>query len=232
MSGRYRHRLPRALGSGALLLVLVAWVLPPERVVRELVRVRTGQVPVRAEAILIGGDPRWPEELRFELHPDYGVRISGDRGGRWLFIGGRPAGRASETPPAWLPDLAGLLLRDEAGLLAWLEGLGVDPERSQFARCGDDDCFVLGGRNGEGQVWVDKQRFEIRRVVRPGGRILELSTYTNWDGLRFPGTLRLEGPAGPIATIEVIRAEPARGLGAEDFTLEWLRGPEAERRRP
>ena len=229
MSVPRRNLLPRTLGWGALLLVLVAWVLPPERAVRELVRVRARQLPVRAEAIVIGGDPRWPEELRFELHPDYGVRVSSDQGGRWLFVGGRPAGHASQEPPAWLPDLAGLVLRDEEGLLDWLDGLGVDPERSQLARCGDDDCFVLGGRNREGQVWVDKERFEIRRVVRPGGRVLEISTYTDWGRLRFPGTFRIQGPAGPIATIEVVRAQPARDLAAEDFTLEWLMGAQAER---
>lgn len=232
MIGRRAQRVLRALGCVALLGVLVAWVLPPQRVVQELVRLRATRPPLRVETVLIEGERNWPEAVSFDLHPEYGVRVSGDRDGRWLFIGGHPVAGVSARIPAWLPDLSGLVLREEEALLAWLEFLGVDPERSQLARCGDADCFVLGGRDGPAQVWVDKERFEIKRVVSSDGRVVEFEEYTDWGGLRFPRTLRVGTRAGPVATLEIVRADRASGLSPKDFALEWVFGSESPRSDP
>jgi hypothetical protein len=211
----------RAGFCAALALALVGWVLPPERVVHEMARIRARQGPIRAEAALVGVDSRWPEELRIELHPEHGVRISDDRGGRWLLREGRVVGRNRDAVPPWIPDLEILVIREEEALLRWLEMAQVDTELSQFARWGEADCFVLGGRKGEAQLWVEKGRFEVRRVLWRRGRRLDLGAYQEWDTLRFPGEIRVEDSVGPIATLQVVEAAWAPDLSSEDFTPEW-----------
>ena len=117
------------------------------------------------------------------------------------------------------------MMRDPNGLVAWLEETHVDPEVTELARCEDADCFVLGGRTAAAQVWVDKDRFELRRVQRSPGRAVEFGDYTDWGRFRFPGTIQVEGPEGPLARFEIVRTEAAPDLGPEDFTLDWVFDP-------
>ena len=185
--------MSRRLAYATLAWLLVGWVLPPDRVVREMARIREKQPAIRAEAVLIGHDPSWPEEVLLELHPEYGTRVLGDQGERWRVLGGGVVGRTpgregrADAAPRWLPDLEPLMMRDPNGLVAWLEETHVDPEVTELARCEDADCFVLGGRTAAAQVWVDKDRFELRRVQSSPGRAVEAGDYTDWHHIAAVG---------------------------------------------
>ncbi len=201
----------------ALLVSILGYVLPVERVVAELSRARQDAPPLRLEARLSGIVPAWPERVVLELHPDFGLRAFDGQGGQWLVRQGQLMTGNHHRVPAWIPEIEILGLRSEQHLLTWLARAQVDLQRNELARCGESDCYVLGGMGRGGQVWLEKQRFEVLRVVLPGGRELLLEHYASWTGVRFPRTIRILDPHGELAILTIETLSRARDLSEEDF---------------
>jgi hypothetical protein len=232
VSRRDPRRVGGALPGGArslatLLLgaVLAAgFVLPPDKIVHVIASRRAGAPPLRVELEVTRAGERDPFEVRAELHPARGVRLRDADGRRWLVREGRVSGSGDGDGDGrkWIPELDLLVLQDEEGLLAWLEARGVDATVSQLARCGEADCFVVGGRDRPSQLWVDKESFEVRKLRSRSGRMLELEAYVDWEGVRFPGRAWVSDPLGPVAELAVRSVAPAPELEDADFSPAWL----------
>ncbi len=206
----------------ALIALPLGYVLPGDRVLDQVERRRESAQPLRVEAELSGVRPDWPGTVVFELHPRFGLRVSAERGDRWVFRKGRLLAGPDDRVPAWVPDLEILVARGEDELRRWLDRDDVDLTVNELGRCGESDCFVLGGRRGRGQVWVDKDSFEIVRWVSPWGRTTAFATYTDWDGLRFPETIELQDRKGVFATLVIVGVTRARDLRESGFSREWV----------
>jgi hypothetical protein len=103
---------------------------------------------------------------------------------------------------------------DEDRLPALVAQLGVDLRRNQLARCGEADCFVLGGREATAQLWIEKDRFEVRRVLGRAGDLVEFESYRDRVGrLRLPSQIRVTDPSGGETLVRVVGVERAPGLG-------------------
>ncbi len=201
----------------ALLLSVLGYVLPLERVVAELSRARQDALPLRLEASLSGIVAAWPERVTLELHPDFGLRAIDRQGSQWLVRRGQLVMGNTPRLPVWIPDIEILGLRSEEDLLTWLARARVDLGRNELARCGESDCYVLGGIGGRGQVWLEKDRFEVLRLVLPGGRELLFEGYASWTGVRFPRTIKVLDTHGELAVLTVESLTRARDLSEEDF---------------
>ncbi len=207
-------------GVALVALALLGYVISGERVVRELARARSGAAPIHVELALEpagGGDP---ERIVLELHPEGGARVQDARGGRWLLQGGRAVSRDGSAPP-WIPPADVLWVSGEAALHSLLRDSGIDLASSWLGRCGDADCFVLGARASDAQVWIDQERFEVRRTLLHGSRS-EFEGWRDFGAARFPEWIRVGDSAGPRATLRVISVQRAKGLGPRDFSAAWL----------
>ncbi len=204
-----------------LALLWLAYVLPGDRVVGMLAEARSSRTPLRIEAKLQARDSSAPASLVIELHPDLGARVSDDRGGRWLVSGGRATAGTQLPAPAWLPDLAPLVMRRESDLRGWLAGLGVDLARDELARCGDGDCWVLGTRQSPAQVWIEKSALDLRRIVRDKAPRSVFDEWQVFGKIRFPARIELADDSGPIATLSVQSVAPI-SLGPSDLTAAWI----------
>ncbi len=203
--------------SLALLMSVLGYVLSVDRVVAELSRARQEALPLRLEARLSGIVPAWPEHVVLELHPDFGLRVLDGQGGQWLLRQGQLTRGNHLRAPAWIPEIEILGLRSEHHLLTWLARARVDLERNELARCGESQCYVLGGIGRGGQVWLEKESFEVLRVVLPRGRELLLEHYASWTGVRFPRTIRVLDRHGELAVLTIETLSRARDLSEEDF---------------
>ena len=203
-------------------LALLAYVLPAERVLEQLAAQRAKAPALRVEARLEGIGESWPQHVVLELHPHFGCRVTGEHGERWLLRDGRvQAGSALPAPP-WVPDLDVLVVPDKAGIARLLRELGIDASTNELARCGERDCFVLGGRSAAAQLWLDKDSFEIVELRLADHRRVEFAAPRAWSGARFPGEIRIHDEWGKIATLSVEAAGPTRDLRAEDFSPRWV----------
>ncbi len=212
-----------------LALVWLAFVLPGERVVGMLAESRAGRTPLRVEAKLSARASSAPAQLVIELHPDLGARISDDKGGRWLVSNGRVTAGTQLPAPAWLPDLTPLVLRHESELRAWLAAEGVDLERNELARCGDDDCWVLGTRQAPAQLWVEKSSLDLRRIVRARAARTAFDQWQEFGKVRFPARIELADDSGTVATLSV-ESVTAITLGPSDLSPAWIQAsPSAPR---
>lgn len=213
-----------ALAAAASQLALVLYVLPPDRVLGELARRQEASVPspVRMEATLSG--EAWPSGVRYELLPGRGLRVADAAGDRWLVQDGRVTGSESRgsAPAPWVAAPELLALRGRAEIAGWLERAGVDLQRSMLARCGDADCFLLGGRDQPAQLWVDKDQFEVRRFRSAEGWSLEFEEYRDWEGLRFPARIRIDLGGASLGVIQIDRIDKAPDLISADFSSRWL----------
>lgn len=219
--------MTRAL-AGAVALWL-AFVLPGDRVVGLLAESRASGQPLRVEGKLTARDSSAPGRLTIEIHPELGARISDDAGGRWLVAQGKISAGTKLPAPAWLVDLTPLVLRREGELRAWLANQGVDVGKNELARCGNGDCWVLGTRQAAEQLWIEKARMDLRRVVRPRSR----SAFDDWQmfgKIRFPARIEVADDSGAIASLAVdgVTAIP---LEAADLTPAWVTAPPAARQR-
>lgn len=209
---------------GLLALLVLGYVLPGERVLLQLTLLRDKQPPLRVEARLVEGDSDWPEQVRFDLHPEFGLRVSDEQGGRWLVEGGRVVAASNKRAPEWIPALEVLVLRLDEALRAWLRWARVDLEVNQLARCGESDCFVIGGRQASRQLWIDKDRFEVQRWVAGGESGIEFEGWTDWgESLRFPTRIRIVDRGETFADFEIIRVVSAPNLSKADFKPAWAK---------
>ena len=213
----------RALTLGCVALALAAYVIPGDRVVREVARVRASAVPLRVEAQLEDVAPDEQRALVIELHPSHGARIQDDRGARWLPRAGEVLAPAGVDIPVWIPPADVLALAREDLLLAWLSGAGVNLSWSRLARCGDVDCIALGEAEARAQLWVDKDRFEVRRVSLAAGRSVGFEGWRDWAGRRFPERMRAAESDAPLGTLRVTAVRAAPELSRADFSEAWLR---------
>lgn len=197
------------------------YVLPGDRVISILEQQRGQLGPIRVEAELAGLGESWPGSIVLELHPERGARVQDDAGGRWLVHEGRVVAGSSDPAPAWIPELEVLSLKTEEGIRDWLARARVDLAANQLGRLGEQDCFVLGGRDGSSQLWVDKDRFEVLRWVSGFGREVRYSSWTDWERLRFPSILELHDRNGPFATLAIHSVSAAPHLETVDFSPAW-----------
>lgn len=167
-----------------------------------------------------------PTRLTIDLHPDFGMRIADERGGRWVVQRGRVLDGTRLPLPVWLPDLEVLVLRHESDIRAWLVGQGIDASANELALCGDADCYVLGTRQSLAQLWVEKRAFEVRRLVLPGRGSMDLEEWRVFGQIPFPARVELSS-GGASATIAVESVTPAPSLSAKDFSPEWVRASPA-----
>ena len=200
-----------------------AYVLPSPRVIEQIDKARSAKTPVSVRFALEGVDPTWPAEVRIDLHPVGGLRLDDQQGGRWVVRRGRVVAGSGSEVPAWIPQIEFLLQPSADTLSSWLEGAGVDLRRNALGRCAADDCFVLGGRDGAAQLWVDKDAFQPRIWVSPAGRRFELTDYRSWGKIKFPNKINILDDSGRIASLLTLRVEPAPQLGADDFSARWTR---------
>jgi hypothetical protein len=210
----------------ALVALLLAWVLPGDRVIEQVAKQREDLTPLRVEAALDGdggfGFGRWPERVVIDLHPTYGFRVSDDRGGRWVIRDGAVVASTERGVPRWVPDLGPLLLRGEQDLERWLVRAGVNAQLNELGRCGAQDCFVLGGREADAQLWLEKDRFEVRRWQLPRRRWVELSAWQDWGEVRFPPEVRIGQGSSAFARLTVTGVTPAPELESADFSSAWV----------
>ncbi len=193
----------------------LGWVLPGDRVLAQIVEARRSQAPLRVELRLRGPDPDWPSKITLELHPELGAQVRDERGGRWVLREGQL--QLGKSPPPWLPDLDLLALRSEDSLRAWMQQQEIDLGRSELARCGEFDCFVLGGRESRGQLWVEKERFDVIRWDGRSGRRVELRGFRTWGKQRFPSEIQVLDHTGEFATMAVETVAMAPDLTPADF---------------
>ena len=213
------RRLSR-IALPALALALLGYVLPAERVLDQLGRQHRKAKAVAITLGLEGIRADWPREIRLELHPAHGLRIRDSDDQRWLVRRGRVVAGSRPRLPVWVPELEILSLQEPDAILAWLEALGVDPSRSRLARCGEADCFVIGTAPGE--LWLDKDRFLVVRLVLRDGRRVEFSGYRSWSSSgKFPNEINILDGHGPLAKLTIVRVEPIH-LGPEDFSHRWV----------
>ena len=213
-----------------LALLWLAYVLPGDRVVGMLADARAGRTPLRIEAKLQARDGAAPSSLVIEISPELGARISDDRGGRWLVSGGRATAGTQLPAPAWLPDLAPLVLRRESELRGWLAAEGIDLEHNELARCGDGDCWVLGTRQSPSQLWIEKPALDLRRIVRAKAPRASFDQWQEFGKIRFPAHIELADDSGPIAALTVESVAPI-SLGPADLTAAWIQAAPAAKSR-
>jgi len=214
-------------------LVALAWLsyfASGDQVVAQFAAAHSGQLPLHVVGSLSTAAPDAPTHLTIDLHPDFGMRIADDRGGRWVIQRGRMLAGSTLPPPGWLPDLEILDLRHESDLRGWLGVQGIDASANELARCGDGDCYVLGTRQSLAQLWIDKRALEVRRLVLPGRGALELEEWRSFDRTRFPTRIEIAAD-GATATIAVERVEPAESLASTDFSASWVQAAPAVPRR-
>lgn len=224
-AGRTRLRPVSVLALAVLAAGLMGYVLPAERVVTEMARLRARSPHLRVEIGVLTGAEEAPERARLELNADRGVRVTDGRGGRWLVRDQRVEGSAGAAGSDWVPDVEVLSVQGEEAISRWLQGAGVDLRRNTLARCGDADCFVLGGRDQRAQLWVDKDQLDVLRLVSPDGRSLLFQDYRDWAGIRFPGRILIQEGEDPIAELEIREVSPAPELEGADFSRRWLERP-------
>ncbi|MEX2204757.1 MAG: hypothetical protein WEF50_00845 [Myxococcota bacterium] len=214
-------------------LVALAWLVyfaPGSQVVAQLAAARAGQPALQVRAALSTAESDAPASLAIDLHPEFGIRVADDRGGRWVVQRGRVLAGTQLPPPLWLPELEVLALRHESDLQSWLGVQGIDVSANELARCGDGDCYVLGTRQSLAQLWVDKRSFEVRRIVLPGRGQSQLEEWRSFDKLRFPSRIEISGDQGS-ATLAVESVSSAPRLSAADFSEAWVRAAPPSSRR-
>ncbi len=215
MSGR------RSLALAAL--ALTGYVIAGDRILREMARARGAAAPLRVEARLEDVADGEARALVIELHPQRGARIRDDRGTRWLPRAGQALAPLAIDVPGWLPPADLLALSREDEIARWLREAEIDYSASGLARCGEADCFVLGPRAASARLWVDKDRFEVRRVSFASGRTAEFQEWRDWDRQRFPARIRLLQGESLSGTLHVTSVVVAPDLAREDFSAGWLR---------
>lgn len=203
-------------------IAIAAYVLPGDRVLEQVAARRASAPALRVEARLEGIGESWPARVVLELHPRLGCRVSDERNERWVLHDGHVALGTRMPAPPWIPEIEVLAAADVASLAKLLGELGIDATRSELGRCGERDCFVLGGRAGSAQLWLDKDSFEVVELRLPDHRRIEFAAPRSWPGARFPGELRIHDEWGKIATLSVEAAGPARDLRAEDWSARWV----------
>jgi hypothetical protein len=202
----------RVLGV-LLALPLLGFVLPAERVLLQIANVRRGNPPVQLTVTVGGLEEDEGLHAWVDLHPGGGWRIVDEHGSRWVGQGSWLQRGPGVAPPAGLTEAWLLLASDEERLPVLVAQLGVDLRQNQLARCGEADCFVLGGRHGRTQLWVEKDRFEVLRYLGRGGDRVEFESYREHLGrLRLPAQIRVTDPYGEETLVRVVGVERAPGL--------------------
>ena len=210
-----------ALPPKLIALIWLSYFASGESIVAELAAARAGKPALHVEGALSATAPDAPTRLLIDLHPEFGMRIADERGGRWVVQRGRVLAGSTLPLPDWLPDLEVVALRHEADLRAWLGVQGIDASANALARCGDGDCYVLGTRQSLAQLWVEKRSLEVRRLVLPGRGSLDLEEWRAFDQIRFPARIDLSRD-GASATIAIESVAPAARLSAGDFSATWV----------
>jgi hypothetical protein len=209
------------LGALLLLIPALAYVLPAPRALEQIGKAGALRGPISLVVRVEGVDPTWPGQVTIDVHPREGVRVDDGRGGRWVVRGGRVVGASTSALPAWLPQLEVLAFSSAEALTSWLQASGVDVEVNELGRCGAEDCFVIGGRQGAAQLWVEKDRFEARRWVSGLGRSFEFGPYATFGNVKFPSKIEIFETEGRLATLTVSQLSPASTLGPADFSPRW-----------
>ena len=209
------------LGALLLLIPVLAYVLPAGRALEQIGKAGALRGPISLAVRVEGVDPTWPGQVSIDVHPREGVRVDDGRGGRWVVSGGRVVGASTSALPAWLPQLEVVGFASAEALTSFLQASGVDVQRNELGRCGPEDCFVIGGRDGPAQLWVEKDRFEARRWVSALGRSFEFAPYATFGNVKFPSKIEVFESEGRLATLTVIQLSPASSLGPSDFSARW-----------
>ena len=208
-----RSRIASGLALAIVAPLLLGYVLPAERVLELVAEKRRRAPPVRLLVEVERTDAEEPFRGWVELHPGGGWRISNEEGQVWTGQGPRIRRVLGPPPPVGLEQIWLLVISDEARLLAYAISMGIDVTRNDLARCGDADCFVLGGRGARVQLWVDKDRFQVRKYRNPQGLYLHFEGYQEVGGpLHLPERIRVTDELEPVLEVGILEAEPAPEL--------------------
>ena len=186
----------------------LAWFLPGEIAVEEWAKRQKFPTPLEIGATLEGIGIDGSRPVWLAIHPRRGVRVDDGRGGRWLLRGDRVVEGTRLPPPVWLPRLEVLTLAGRPAIDRYLQRHSIDVERNELARCGEFDCFVIGGRDSTAQLWIERDAFFVRALQLPGLPRIELGSPRSWPeaaGASFPERIEVfDGPGSqPLATLTV-----------------------------
>ena len=202
---------------------LLLYIAPPERLLPLLEESRPEIEAIRMQAELSGQTLGEPGLVTLETHVDFGVRASSVEGGRWLLQRGRVTVGGTGGSGRWLPELEILLLHTPEQFQNWFGTRGVDFDRNDLGRIDELDCFVIGGRDRDAQLWLDKQTLEVVRFVSTSGLQVDYRGYATFEGLRLPTRIEVQRGGDPLVlSIETVERAPA--LGPDDFSRRWLSG--------
>jgi len=204
-------------------LIPLAYVLPGERVLEQVEAARRRQPALHLVAEFSVEEGGVPVPVEADLHPSFGVRIEDAQGGRWLVRGGRLVAANRTEQPLWIPQLEPLVLPTRAELERWLAGVGIEWDVNELGRCGREDCFVLGGRTSPGQLWIDQESFEVRRVATGGGNESRFEEYRDSEGRRFPARFEVLSQGAQVAIWSVRNIYQSADLEQRDFSESWVR---------
>jgi len=144
-------------------------------------------------------------------------------------------GQVIASPRHFLPPVFLLQATSGAALRAALTSFGIAADEVVLGRIEDYDCYVLGGRlprqaEQEGRsipsLWVDAETFEVVRVDGPDGARYRFGPPRDFDGIRVPSWIRIEGKDEPASRLDVVGVAPANAPAAA-FDRDWLLAPSA-----
>jgi hypothetical protein len=141
-------------------------------------------------------------------------------------------GQLLDQPHPFLPPVFLLQATSGATLSAALSSLGVHSQEVVLGRFGDLDCYVFGGRLPAAppdeerlmpSLWIEMNSFDAVRVVRTDGTEYRLGPTQDYDGIRLPRWIDIQGPK-LRARLEILSAAHADAPAAV-FQSEWLTAP-------
>lgn len=153
-------------------------------------------------------------------------------------------GARLDDPRAFLPPLFLLQGDSVSQVRTSLASFGIDAWLVGLAPCGDEDCYVVGdasrvpppfpalkrdseevppppARAPSGSLWLEKEGFDPRRLLSPGGSRVELGPGVVFGSIRVPAWFEIREPGRPPARFEIQGVSQSR-LSPEAYDRAWM----------
>ena len=155
-------------------------------------------------------------------------------------------GARLDEPRAFLPPLFLLQGDSVSQVRTSLAAFGIDAWLIGLAPCGDENCYVVGDPSrvpppfpapeggsesaapriaptAAGSLWLEKEGFDPRRLVSPGGSRVDLGPGVVFESIRVPAWFEIQEPGRPPARFEVQGVSQSR-LSPEAYDRAWVMG--------